>query len=328
MSNIDEGSIGRRTPLRPGELVRAATIARRHYLDGASKVTIAEEFGISRFKVARILDEARRAGLVRVEIAAPAQIDTALSEELRSRYDLKDAIVVAAGEASATSMRRAVGGMAAEYFNEVVSEGDVVGLACSRTLQEMVFALDSLPRITVVQLTGVHPGGVEENSVELVRRVATLARGPALPIYAPLLLPRPADTHGLRKSPQVADATRRYTDLSKAIVGIGSWDPPESLVHESLSPAEREALRERGARAEACARLVDSSGRPIDALDDRVIAIELDQLQQVPDVIAVACGAVKAAAIRAILTAGFVTALVTDTEAARLLTEGATAPSP
>lgn len=306
--------------LRPAELVRAANIARRHYLDGASKIEIATEFGISRFKVARVLEEARDAGLVRIEIVAPAQIDTGLSEALRDRYGLRDAIVVSTTEESAATVRRIVGGIAAEYFNEIVVEGDVVGLACSRTLQEMVFALSAPPRITVVQLTGVHPGGVEENSVELVRRVASLARGPAFPIYAPLIVPRPADAHGLRKSPQVADAMRRYGDLTKAIVAIGSWRPPESLVYDSLTVGERERLAEQGVRAEACARPVDDTGTPVPALDDRVISIGLDQLRRVPEVVAVACGARKAEAIRAVLAAGFVTSLVTDAGAARLLT--------
>ena len=43
----------------PAELIRSAAIARRYYLDGRSKLEIAEEFGLSRFKVARLLDEAR-----------------------------------------------------------------------------------------------------------------------------------------------------------------------------------------------------------------------------------------------------------------------------
>src|SRR5688572_23091953 len=80
--------------LRPAELIRAAAITRRYYLDGASKLDIAAEFGLSRFKVARVLDEARRSGLVRIDIVVPAEIDTELSERLRTRYELHQAIAV------------------------------------------------------------------------------------------------------------------------------------------------------------------------------------------------------------------------------------------
>ena len=41
--------------------------ARRYYLDERSKVEIAEELGVSRFKIARLLEVARDSGLVRIE---------------------------------------------------------------------------------------------------------------------------------------------------------------------------------------------------------------------------------------------------------------------
>ena len=42
----------------PDELFQRAVIARRYYLEGRTRIQIAEEFGLSRFKVARMLDEA------------------------------------------------------------------------------------------------------------------------------------------------------------------------------------------------------------------------------------------------------------------------------
>jgi DNA-binding transcriptional regulator LsrR (DeoR family) len=53
----------------PASLVLSALIARRYCLDGRSKIEIADEFGLSRFKVARLIDVARSSGLVRIEIS-------------------------------------------------------------------------------------------------------------------------------------------------------------------------------------------------------------------------------------------------------------------
>ena len=39
-------------PTGPAQVVLTASVARRYYLDGRSKTEIAEEFGLSRFKVA------------------------------------------------------------------------------------------------------------------------------------------------------------------------------------------------------------------------------------------------------------------------------------
>ena len=43
----------------PAQLVLTASVARRYYLDGKSKIEIADEFKLSRFKVARLLEDAR-----------------------------------------------------------------------------------------------------------------------------------------------------------------------------------------------------------------------------------------------------------------------------
>jgi hypothetical protein len=37
---------------RPAQLILIASVARRYYLEGKSKIEIAEELGLSRFKVA------------------------------------------------------------------------------------------------------------------------------------------------------------------------------------------------------------------------------------------------------------------------------------
>jgi DNA-binding transcriptional regulator LsrR (DeoR family) len=47
---------------RPAQLILMASVARRYYLEGKSKTEIAEELGLSRFKVARLL--------VRADVAA------------------------------------------------------------------------------------------------------------------------------------------------------------------------------------------------------------------------------------------------------------------
>src|SRR5437667_21428 len=58
---------------RPGpeELVQTAAMARLFYLENKSKIEIAEEFGISRFKVARMLGTGDRGDVPRTHRAAP-----------------------------------------------------------------------------------------------------------------------------------------------------------------------------------------------------------------------------------------------------------------
>lgn len=66
----------------PAELVQLARIARRYYLEGKPKRAIAEEFGLSRFQVARSLIRARESGVVRITVDFPC--DTTLNNEEQS----------------------------------------------------------------------------------------------------------------------------------------------------------------------------------------------------------------------------------------------------
>ncbi|MDF2830761.1 MAG: transcriptional regulator, DeoR family, partial [Mycobacterium sp.] len=75
----------------PDELFQRAVIARRYYLEGRTRIQIAEEFGLSRFKVARMLDEAIESGMVEIKIHNPGSIDVDLSTALQRRFGLEHA---------------------------------------------------------------------------------------------------------------------------------------------------------------------------------------------------------------------------------------------
>ena len=305
----------------PAELVRLAAVARRFYVDGRSKLDIAEEFGVSRFKIARLLDQALARGIVRIEVSVPAHIDTELSERVRTAYRLRHAIVVDAPEHPETDLRANLARVAADLLAETVVEGEILGLGYGRTLTVMTEALTRIAPCTVVQLSGALLGvNVQENTIELVRRVAAVSGGPAFPIYTPQVLPDFATAEALRRQPQVAEAQRRWNQLTKAVVAIGSWDPPHSQLYIALSERERKRLRAEGACAEICANLLDADGQPV-ATDftDRCITITAGQLRAVDEVIAVGGGHDKVAAFRAVLKGGYATSVITDIIVARAL---------
>lgn len=331
MSGISAGRSAMR--MGPAELVQAAAMARRFYLEGKSKIQIAEEFGVSRFKVARVLETALERDLVRIEIRVPAELDAERSDALRARYGLRHAVVVEspAEEQDDAADPENLGEVAAELLGELVNEGDVLGLAWGRSTIHMAAALDRLPPCTVVQLTGVYDAGTaERGSVEAVRRAAQVSGGEAHPIYAPMLLPDPATAAALRHQTGIARAFEYFDKVTVAAVSIGSWEPGISTVHDMLSDEERAHYASLGVAAEMSAHLFDTNGRRVGRdLGERCITVEADRLRRIPEVVAIAGGQRKAAAIGAVLRSGLVTSLVTDTAAADyLLTESAAGQRP
>lgn len=309
--------------LGPAELVQLTTVARMFHLDGRTKVQIADELGVSRFKVARLLERAHAEGLVKIEIGRPAEIDTELSAAVRTRLGYQHALVADIRDDDPLVLRHEISRLAAEHLGEVVEDGDVVGVAWGRSLQDMTAQLPGLPSCTAVQLCGALPrDDVYASSVDITRRVAEASGGSAVTFYAPLLVPDADAATALRREPQIAEALRHYRKLSVAVVPVGSWAPGLSTVYDALTEKERRVLRREGTVAETCGILLADDGSPVrPGVCDRVIGIDVADLRRIRTVVTLAYGEEKAHAVRVTRRGGIGTTLVTHAALAeRLLT--------
>lgn len=309
----------------PAQLVLTAAVARRYYVEDASKVEIAEEYGLSRFQVARLLDRARASGLVTITISAPGALDVDLSSRLQRAYGLQHAVVVDTPENDPSALRRDLGQAAAALLTEIVTANDVLGLAWSRSVSAATDALTHLLPAPVVQLTGaLARPDVEDSSVDLVRRVGRRFGGPAYFFYAPTIVPDAATASALRRIPEVARTLRQFGSITKAVVGIGLWAPTESTVYDATEDDVRDALHHRGVRGEIAGALVDGAGRPVETdLLERMICPSADQLRAIPEVLAIAYNRVRSPAVKAAVRGGLVDSLVTHASLARTLLEDA-----
>ncbi len=257
---------------RPAELVLTASVARRYYLDGKSKIEIADEFRLSRFKVARLINAARTSGLVRIEIGYPGVVNVDLSARLQEAFALRHAVVVDASDEHPAALRRQLGAAAADLLAEITTADDVLGLAWARSVGAMTAALTRLAAV--------------------VRDVAT--------------------ARALRRQPEVARAFAHFSAVTKAVVGVGLWAPGQSTVYDATEERERRQVRRLGACADVSGVLVGSSGEPIKAdLGDRTIGVNAAQMRAIPEVIAIAYGKAKTPAVRAAIRSRLVSGLVT-----------------
>lgn len=306
---------------RPARLVLTASVARRFYLDGKSQVEIADELGLSRFQVARLLEAARANGLVRIEIPNVGAIDVELSTRLQDAYGLRYAVVIDSPHVDPGSLLPELGEAAAELLTEIVTAQDVLGLAWSRAVSAMTHALTALPPIPVVQLTGALARlDLADTSVDLVRQAARKSGGPAHFFYAPTIVPDARTARVLQQQPEVARAFSRLTTVTKAVVGVGLWAPAESTVYDATDEKGRAALESHGVCAEVSGVLLDTEGHPVDSeFSKRIVGISATQLRGVPEVIAIAYNAVRTPAIRAAIVGGLVNGIVTHPPVAREL---------
>lgn len=297
----------------------AALVARRYYLEGRQKNEIADELGISRFKVARLLDDALASGLVRIDVALPDGLDLELGDAIAQRFGIRRAVVALAQEGVPTV--ELLGAAAARVLDARVGPDDVLGISWGSTLTAVVDASRGLAAREVVQLVGgVASAGLEVNGVELLRRLARATGARVHPLHAPFLVGSAKTARLLRADPSLAPTIDRFGDVTVALLGIGSLETGRSALWTELDAASRAELAELGAVADLGGCILDAGGSVVAAPAlDRVIAIDADRLRAVGEVIAVAGGEGKTRAIAAALRSGLVSTLVTDSATARAL---------
>lgn len=293
------------------ELAMAAYVAREYFIEDRSKVAIAEEVGLSRFQVARLLQVARTAGLVRIEVNDPGTIDRELSALLQQRLGVRRALVVTSPTAVPLTD---IGRVLADVLAETAEPGGLVGLSWSRALRSMVEQMHDVPSCTFVQLAGhMSPEGETIGSVELIRRAAESVSGESLPIYAPFLVPSADAASALLTQSDIANAVAQFDRLDAAFISIGGWGPSLSVIYDSMTDAERRAARDRGAVGDVNGRVIDAEGNILDDdVDDRTIAISFDQLRGTREVVCSSHGVARAEATLSAIRAGIATTWVMD----------------
>jgi DNA-binding transcriptional regulator LsrR (DeoR family) len=308
----------------PTAHVLLARVARAYFLEDRSKSDIADELGISRFRVARLLDTARREGVVSITVESPSGYDTDLSVELQQLFGLAHAVVVDTDDDQPDALRAELGRVTAEVLRDVVTRDDVLGLAWARSLRGVGQSSIHLAPCPVVQLTGALSGPDGSDVLELVRDVARASGGTPHVFYAPLVAPDAASARTLRRQPEVLRAAELAARVTVAVVGIGAWEPGLSTIYDTIDADARRRATDLGAIGEISGALIDGAGNPLATpLSRRLIGVTGEQLRAISTVISVAYGRAKAPAVLAALRGGLVNGLVTHTGLARALLDAA-----
>lgn len=314
-----------RTP-SPKDPQLLSKVSRLYYEQELSEAEIANRLHLSRPKVSRLLKEARKAGIVQIHITPPPGIYTELENELEQRFGLREAIVVDVGEPYYDeSVTRSLGAVAARHLQETLRVGDTIGVSWGSTLNAMVAAIrpQRSTNTRVVQLIGGlgHPTA-EVHASELCRRMANALQAELIPLPVPGIMHSVQAKEAVLSDSHIQRALSLFEKVNVAYVGIGSPTPDSVMMRDGtiMSPEDLAELQEQGAVGDIALRFFDAQGRPVQSdLNERVIGIQLDQLQKIQRVVGVSGGLKKFDAVRGALLGKFVNILITDRKLAEAL---------
>jgi DNA-binding transcriptional regulator LsrR (DeoR family) len=298
-------------------------VARLFFEGQLTKVEIAARLRISRFRVARLLDQALADGVVRIEFRdAPAQ-DRAAGRAIEERFGVERCVV------AATDDDAAVARLAAEVVDGLLGPGEAIGIAWGSTVGRVVRAMTARndPAIDIVQLAGSSTSleaGSDSGDLSVVLAERLGARHHR--IHAPAFVESTELRAALVRQPEIAATVGRFDSLAVALVGIGAFMrsggvPNSSLLRSgALNAADLAQLSGLGAVGDLLVHAFTADGRFVAPdLTGRAIAISIEQLRRIPHVVAVAAGLAKVAAIGGALATGVISVLVTDATTAGAL---------
>jgi DNA-binding transcriptional regulator LsrR (DeoR family) len=298
-----------------------------YFLDGRSQDDIARVIGTSQSNVSRMLTTARAQGVVEIRVHGQTARAGELEQALRERFGLVHVRV--ASFQPGVDAQEAAGDLAARWLDESLCDGSVLGLSWGTSLQAMVSAVSvDQPRcVEVVPLVGGLKTAVSlVAGQELVRELAGRLGATYRYLHAPALLRSESAREALLAEPAISEVLARGRAADIAMVGVGTvgtGSSNEIVDCLGLTTAERKAFLAAGPVGDTCCRFFDARGESIDGIvRDRVIAVECEELAEIPTVIGVAIGVEKAPGVRGAIGGGVINGLIADASLALALLGG------
>jgi len=316
-------TLGRITP-ETSRLDDAARAGWLYYVAGNTQDEIARKLGVSRQSAQRLVSLAMSEGLVKVRIDHPIAACMDLSKSLTDRYGLRFCEVVPSDPDAPDLLTGVAIAAAAELERRLkLTEPQIIALGTGRALKACVEQLPrmSCPQHRIVSLLGnmMTDGSATpyNATIRMADRVGAMHYPYPLPVLA-------RDRKELRLL-QGQEAVRHTLELCKradlTVVGIGNMGRSAPLyVDGFISDAEMDILEAAGATGEITSWIYDATGTRIETeFNSRVASAPLPEASN-RDVVGVAVGRAKVAAIRAALVGGLINGLVTnESTATRLL---------
>jgi len=314
---------------RLDELRFMTRVAQRYYVDGQRQSAIAKDFSISQATVSRMLKRAHDEAIVRISLTAPQGTYPQLEASLREKYGIIEAIVVDCSEDRTAAVISRIGEAAAYFLETTIQNDEVIGISSwSQTIVKMidnVHPMNQGKAKSVVQtLGGIGNPNVQKHATQVTTRLAQLTGAESVILQAPAVAASKEAKIILLGEKFVREATEQFENITLAFIGIGAIEPSDMLAQSGniFSEAELKQLSKQGAVAELSQRFLNASGEQVLLpLNERVIGMNLDQLREVPRVVALAGGEAKTQAIDASLKSGVINTLVTDKFTAERLVE-------
>ena len=301
-------------------------VSHLYYEEMLTQEAIARRMNLTRWKIGRLLKQARDSGVVKIEIAHQDSRMTDLETKLISKFNIESALVIASSGLNETSLLHAIGRASAQYLSKLSPHPELIGVTWGRTMNSLArHAKQGWSKNTnFVQLNGaLSISSVESSQIGAAQVLAKKADGNFTLLPVPAIVDLESVRQGLERDSTIAHILSLGKSAPVAVFSVGALTPNSVLVESGyLTKDAVKVLLKSGAVGDVLGRFISSKGVIVDkSLNSRTLGLTLDELKEKPIRIAISHGHSKIAVTAGALAAGLVTTLITDEEIASHLLE-------
>ena len=289
---------------------KLAHVAQRYYLEDWKQSDIAEELGVSRPLISRMLREARELGVVEIVIHEPGAKSANLLERLRRTNAIQGGVLVEDGE-DGDATNRLLSQGAVDLLRQIGSHR--LGVGWGYLIGQLVTWLEQNPQYdsTVTDIcplvgnASIPARNYQSN--ENVRLMAQQLGAAPRFLYLPALPDNLEEKQLLCSTELYRQVCQQWEQIDTALVNIGNY--PSSPDFASL--VRYGSLLQQN---HACGRMLvyyfNEEGTIIQSEQDFAIQIPVDTLKKCPNIIGVCSANTSEKALRGALRSGMFTHIV------------------
>ncbi len=305
------------------QIKQAVQVSKLYYLDGATQAEIGKKLNLSRPTISRLLQFAREKNIVKISINDPLSNIEDLQHQLKEKYQLKDVIISTPESNETAEILSSLGKATARYLDKKVKDNDVIGVSWGRTLVSVARQLipNDRKNVQVVYFKGTVANSTHNNYVvEVTKCFNKCYHTQAQILPLPLIFENKQIKEMVIKDKFINEILDTGKRTSVALFTVETTEQDATLFELGYFNDQQIKTLQEKAAGDLVSRFIDERGKIVDdQLNDRTVAIALDDLKQARESVLIAGGMNKLKAIKAALAGKYANVLVTDSLVAQHL---------
>lgn len=298
--------------------------AHLYYVLGMTQQETAERLGVPRIKAHRLLAEARKRGIVNIQINTSTSSHLNLEMQLAERYSLSTISISPSDFSADVSLSKVIGHYAAPVVQPMFRKGMTIAVAWGYTLKALASALEpgQYENIDVVPLLGSLSRRSTIDQFEAATKLAQQLEAECYYLPSPIICDSESAREAISAQPMIKEVLEKAKSADLALASVGGIESTTLRAVGFLTDDEFKSVLAAGAIGNCFGYYLDRDANILDhPINNRVVGLRPDEALSIPKRIMISGGKNKVPILRKLLERGWPTGLITDEKTGRALME-------